>query len=134
MKDKIVYPSEKMDFLTTIFNYKLLNGEYTLNPYFTAVISSICGYSTERINLLRLALNKLIFPDKDSQQIVLIYGGPKTGKSSIADFIKDIHKEDMKAANFDALSKPFEASNLIHLKVIYIGDVTYLKNINELKK
>lgn len=40
----------------------------------------------------------------------------------------------MKAANFDALSKPFEASNLIHLKIIYIGDITYLKNIDELKK
>lgn len=40
----------------------------------------------------------------------------------------------MKAANFEALNKPFEASNLIHLKIIYIGDVTYLKNVSELKK
>lgn len=132
--NKKVYPSKKEDYLTTILPYKLKRGEYNLDPYFIAVISAICGYSSERINLLRLAFYKLIFPDKESQQIVFLYGGPKTGKSSIADFIKNIHGDDMKAANFDALNKPFEASNLIHLKVIYIGDATYLKNVSELKK
>lgn len=134
VKNKIVTPSKKTDYLTTILPFKLIKGDYNLKPNFMAVIAAITGYSRERMNLLRLAFNKLIFPDKHSQQIVYIYGGPKTGKSSIADFIKSIHGEDMKAANFDALSKPFEASNLIHLKIIYFGDITYLKKVSDLKK
>lgn len=73
IQNKRVHNSKKEDYLTTILPYKLKRGSYKLDPYFMAVISAICGYSSERINLFRLALNKLIFPDKESQQIVYVY-------------------------------------------------------------
>lgn len=134
IEKRTVHKHEKSNYITNLFTVPLQENTVRLSADFRQVISALCGYSSERINLLRLAFRHLIFPSYNIQQIVFLYGGVQTGKSTICEYMRFLHGDDCGSASCGVLNKPFEAASFVNYKVLILADIEYFLNKEELKK